>query len=252
MLLIHHISLSPEQLKLIPQSKRRLLVLVAHAANELSVLSKLFHFMAGPSSDVAILMQAENMQALVIGRLLAGKIYECWNLLKSAFFGNAISKDYEQKFDPEASAALSQLKKYFGRENITATVRNGHTFHYSLDQVDGDFNTLTEGDALDIYLAKSVTNTLYVFGDTIAGRAMLEGIKPGAHQEGYEALLLETSLAVKHMQTMIDTIMDLCFQKHLGGNLYVLGAKMIKIKGAPDSQTVKIPYFIEIYDDKDE
>lgn len=154
MLRIHHIALSPEQLNLIPQSERRLLVLVAHAANELSVLSKLFHFMAGASPNVAMLMQAENMQALVIGRLLTGKIYECWKLLTSAFFGKALSKDYEQKFDAEGSASLSWLKKYFGRDNVIATVRNEHAFHYSLDQVDGGFATLAEGDALDIYLAK--------------------------------------------------------------------------------------------------
>jgi hypothetical protein len=251
MLRIHHIALSPEQLNLIPQSERRLLALVAHAANELSVLSKLFHFMAGASPNVAMLMQAENMQALVIGRLLTGKIYECWKLLTSAFFGKALSKDYEQKFDAEGSASLSWLKKYFGRDNVIATVRNEHAFHYSLDQVDGGFATLAEGDALDIYLAKSVTNTLYAFGDTIAGRAMLESIKPGAHQEGYEALLQETLLAVNHMQTVIGTIMALCFEKHFGGSLYDLGAKTIEIEGAPDSQTVKIPYFIEIHDEND-
>lgn len=251
MLRIHHIALSPEQLNLIPQSERRLLALVAHAANELSVLSKLFHFMAGASPNVAMLMQAENMQALVMGRLLTGKIYECWKLLTSVFFGKALSKDYEQKFDAEGSASLYWLKKYFGRDNVIATVRNKHAFHYSLDQVDGGFATLAEGDALDIYLAKSVTNTLYAFGDTIAGRAMLESIKPGAHQEGYEALLQETLLAVNHMQTVIGTIMALCFEKHFGGSLYDLGAKTIEIEGAPDSQTVKIPYFIEIHDEND-
>lgn len=96
-----------------------------------------------------------------------------------------------------------------------------------------------------------MTNTLYAFGDTIAGRAMLESIKPGAHQEGYEALLQETLLAVNHMQTVIGTIMALCFEKHFGGSLYDLGAKTIEIEGAPDSQTVKIPYFIEIHDEND-
>jgi hypothetical protein len=251
MMRVHHISLSLEQLNLIPQSERRLLALVAHAANELSVLSKLFHFMAGASHDVVMLMQAENMQALVIGRLLTGKIYECWKLLTSAFFGTALSKDYERKFDAEASVSLSWLKKYFSHDNVIATVRNEHAFHYSLKQVDGGFDTLEERDSLDIYLAKSVTNTLYAFGDTIAGRAMLESIKPGAHQEGYEVLLQETLLAVNHMQTVIGAIMDICFQKHLGGNLYTLGAKMIEIEGAPDSPAVKIPYFIEIHDDED-
>lgn len=251
MLRVHHIALSLQQLNLIPQSERRLVILVAHAANELSVLSKLFHFMAGASPNVAMLMQAENTQALVIGRLLAGKIYECWKLLQSAFWGKALSRDYEKKFDAEASVSLSWLKKYFSRDNVIARVRNVHAFHYSLEQIDDGFATLVEGDPLDIYLAESVTNTLYAFGDTIAGRAMLENIKPGAHEEAYEVLLQETLLAVNHMQTVIGTIMDICFQKHFGGNLYSLGAKTVEIEGVSDSQTVKIPYFIEIHNDKD-
>lgn len=98
MVRIHHIRLTRKQLDTIPEPERRLLVLMAHAGNELNVLSKLFHFSARAESTTPILVEAENAQSMVIGRLLTGKIYECWKLMQSAFFGTGISKTYESQF----------------------------------------------------------------------------------------------------------------------------------------------------------
>lgn len=243
---IHHITLSRTQLDSIPESERRLLVLMAHAGNELNVLSKLFHFSAKAKSETPILQEAENAQSMVIGRVLTGKIYECWKLMQSAFFGSGLSKKYEPQFDPEASAALKALKQCFGRENLIEKVRNGHAFHYSPEQIDAGYRTLVDGDPLEVYLAKANANTVYTFADTIAGRAMLEDIKPGDHQRAFEMLVEETSKAVGRINEVIGATMTICFKTYLGGDLYALGAKVIEIEGAPDSQSVSIPYFVEI------
>ena len=224
---------------------------MAHAANELNVLSKLFHFSAKAASKTPLLTQAENTQSLVLGRVLTGKIYECWKLLQSAFFRTAISKTYQPQFDKEALEALEALKRYFGRNNIIATVRNEHAFHYSPKQVDAGYRTLVDDDPLEVYLAKSNANTLYTFGDTIAGRAMLESIKPGNHQAAFEMLIDETAKAVALINTVIGAMMTICFKTYMGGDLYAMGAKIIEIEGAPDSQDVSIPYFIEIVEQHD-
>jgi len=248
---IHHITLSRTQLDAVPETERRLLVLIAHASNEINVLSKLFHFSARAASKTPILMQAENTQSLVLGRVLTGKIYECWRLLKSAFFGTALSKTYQPQFDEEALQALEALKRYFGRDNIIATVRNLYAFHYSTDQVDAGYQRLVEGDPLEVYLAKSNANTLYTFGDTIVGRAMLESIKPGDHQAAFEMLVDETTKAVARINTVIGATMAICFKTYIGDDLYAMGAKLVEIEGAPDSQDVSIPYFIEIVEQND-
>ena len=251
MVRIHHVTLSRKQLDLVPEPERRLLVLMAHADNELNVLSKLFHFSARAKSKTPILMQAENTQSMVLGRVLTGKIYECWKLMQSAFFRTEISKKYEPQFDAEASEALDGLKRYFGRNNVIETVRNGHAFHYSPEQIDAGYQTLVDGDPLEVYLSQSNANTLYAFGDTIAGRAMLEAIKPGDHQRAFEMLVDETTKAVARINTVIGAAMAICFKTYLGDDLYALGAKVIDIEGAPDSQTVSIPYFVEIAEGND-
>jgi hypothetical protein len=248
---IHHITLSRVQLESIPEGERRLLVLAAHAANELNVLSKLFHFSVGGKTDVPILMQAGNAQSLVLGRVLAGKIYECWNLLKSAFFSTALSKSYVPQFDEEAKQALEGIKRYFGRENPIASVRNKHAFHYALDQIDAGYRAVIDGDPLEIYLAKANANTLFAFGDTIAGRAMLETIKPGDARGAFETLIDDTTKMVGLLNTVTGQIMAICIKAHLGSDLYSLGARVIEVEGAPESQEVSIPYFIEIVDEGD-
>lgn len=252
MVRIHQITLSRKQLDAVPEHERRLLVLMAHADNELNVLSKLFHFSTKAESKTPIQMQARNTQAMVLGRVLTGKIYECWNLMQSAFFRSGISKKFESQFDAEASEALDGLKRYFGRDNLIARVRNGHAFHYSTDQIDAGYRTLVDGDPLEVYLAKSNANTLYTFGDTIAGRAMLEDIRPGDHKRAFEMLVEETARAVARINEVIGAVMAICFKTYLGGDLYALGAKDIEIEGAPGSQSVSIPYFVEIAEDNDE
>lgn len=248
---IHCITLSQAQLESIPEGERRLLILAAHAANELNVLSKLFHFSIGGKTDTPILVQAGNAQSLVLGRVLAGKIYECWNLLQSAFFATALSKSYVPMFDEETGQALDSIKRYFGRENPIASVRNKHAFHYALDQIDAGYRAVIDGDPLEIYLAKENANTLFAFGDTIAGRAMLEAIKPGDARGAFGILIDDTVKMVGLLNTVIGEIMAICIEAHLGGDFYSLCAKVIEVEGAPNSQEISIPYFIEINSDRD-
>ena len=251
MVRLHRITLSRSQLESVPEAERRLLILIAHAANELNVLSKLFRFSAGARSETPVLAQAENAQALILGRILTGKIYECWNLLQAAFFGAAISKTYVPRFDAEAAQSLESVKRYFGRENAISAVRNKHAFHYAPDQIDAGYRAVIDGDPLEIYLAKANANTFYAFGDTIAGRAMLETIKPGDALGAFETLINDTTKMVDRLSTVIGAIMVTCIQAHLGGDLYSLGATVIEVEGVPDSQEVSIPYFIEIAGESD-
>ena len=244
--MLHKIKLSRAQLDGIPEHERRLFILVSHASNELNVLSKLFHFTASASSDVDVVMKAENIQAVVLGRLLTGKIYECWILLQSSFFGTALSKKYEPQFDEIASQSLQTLKRYFSHENIIADVRNHHAFHYSPEQVEAGYQSLIDEDPLDIYLSESNANTLYEFADNIIGRAMLEGILPGDHERAFGKLIDDTASAVQNLNIVIGAIMTVCLHTYIGNDLDEMGAKIVQIEGVPESQGVYIPYFVEI------
>ncbi len=62
---IHHIAFSKERLGQIPAAEGNLFVLLGHAANEVGVLAKLFHYCAGNHSEEPILEKAEHIQGIV-------------------------------------------------------------------------------------------------------------------------------------------------------------------------------------------
>ena len=243
---LHHFRLTKTQLDAIPEVERTLMVLLAHAANELSVLTKLFHFASIDLGDHQLLVEARNAQALTLGRILTGKIYECWQLLQTAFFGTAISKKYEPKFDENAGIALTALKRYFSKTNLIATTRNKFAFHYAPDQIPAGYAKLGDNDALDVYLSKTNANTLYVFAETITGRSLMESIDPGDHAKSIGALIHETSLAIGWLNEVVGACMSTCLELHVGADLYSLGATTIEVAGAPDWRSVSLPYFVEI------
>jgi hypothetical protein len=243
---IHHITLSKEQLAGIPVQERNLFILLGHAANEVGVLAKLFHYCAGNHFEEPILEKAELTQAMLLGRLLTGKIYEFWKLMQNGYFGTGLSKTYRDILDEEARSTLEAMKRYFGQDNLIARVRNGHAFHYDVQQIEDGFRAVVEGEALDIFLSKSNANSLYAFSDTIAGRAMLEAICPADPANAMNLLIVETSRAVAWINAVTGGLMMKCLERYLGGDLYSLGAEVITLKDAPSSQTVSIPYFVQI------
>jgi hypothetical protein len=243
---LHHIVLSKEQLARVPVQERNLFVLLGHAANEVGVLAKLFHYCAGNHFEEPVLEKAEHTQALLLGRLLTGKIYEFWKLIQNGYFGTGLSKTYRDILDQEASSALDVMKRYFSQDNLIARVRNGHAFHYDVQQIEDGFRTIVEGEALDIFLAEANANSLYAFSDTIAGRAMLESIYPTDPAKALNLLISETSRAVGWINIVAGGLMMKCLERYLGGDFYSLGARVINLEGTPSSQSVCIPYFVEI------
>ncbi len=57
---LHHFKLTRQQLDAIPEAERNLLVLVGHAANELSVLTKLFQFCSKHEARTEVEVEARN------------------------------------------------------------------------------------------------------------------------------------------------------------------------------------------------
>jgi hypothetical protein len=239
-------SLTKAQLAAVPEAERNLFVLLGHAANELAVMAKLFHFSAGNHSENPVLEKAENTQALLLGRLLTGKIHEFWELIRTGYFATAISRAYRNDLPPETQAALDAMGRYFGQDNLIARVRNSHAFHYDVRQIAEGFRALSDDEPLDVYLSRMNPNSLYAFADTISGRALLENVVPGDPERAFSALIAETSRAVGWVNEISGGLMVAFLTRHLGGNLYALGAREIRLEGAPNSQDVSIPYFVEI------
>jgi hypothetical protein len=154
-------------------------------------------------------------------------------------------------FDSEGRGAIDSLGRYFGRANLIETVRNNFAFHYSPEQIRAGYQTLVNGDPLDVYLSRTNANTLYAFAESIAGRSLMESIDPADHARAFDSLIVETSRAVGWFNTLVGACMATCLRRHIGGDLYALGAHVINVEGAPDWRGVELPYFVELAENGD-
>ena len=241
-----YFTLSKKQFDAIPEPDRALIVLMGHAANELNILHKLFYFCTTQEEKDSLLIQAQNAQAMTAVRVMAGKTFECWQLLRTTFF-NGISKIYEPQFNDKANKSLDSLKQYFRRKNHIKLVRNNFAFHYSHKQISTGYKSVTEGDKLDVYISQKTNgNSLYAFAETIVMRSMLESINTDDHFHALETLAEEISEVIKWFNIVIAACISTCLKMYVGEDPEKVSARMIEIEGAPNLDSVKIPYFIEI------
>jgi hypothetical protein len=96
-----------------------------------------------------------------------------------------------------------------------------------------------------VYLAPTNANTLYVFAETIASRSMMNAIDPEDHAEAFANLIRETSRIYGYFSEVASAIMLACFERHLGGSLYELGANVVKLEGTPNWRSIDLPYFVD-------
>lgn len=243
---LRQIDISKAQLDKIPVAERRLMVLVAHAANELNVLRKLFLFSVASEDETGLAGIAKNTQALTLAKLLTGKLVAFWEMFDRCYFKSKLSLEYAQVIDEETRNSIDELKKHFSKRSLLRTVRNRYSFHYSLDELDSGYSVTVDGDPLQLFVAEHEANSLYTFADTIVGRSMLECIEPGEHEKAFKALVNEASMVGNLVGTVAKNLIAFCARKHLRGEDGSIGATDVQVQSAPDSSAVTIPFFINI------
>lgn len=242
MMKITKIKFSREALSKIPERERILFVSLAHAANELNVLSKLYQIAMNPPQN-EIERKAMVVQAFLIGKMLAGKLYETWNLFTKAYFGTKISKIYEPLFDSDAQNSLKFLKNYFNNENVISLVRNRFAFHYGADQIQGGFEAMEHDAILDMYLDAYNPNTMYSFADDIVNFAMFEAIAPGDQKLAVKKFMDDTSAVNGHFSTLLGACMAIAIAKYLSDEAAPENRSNFVISNAPNWKELRLHYF---------
>jgi hypothetical protein len=80
---VHHVELDRGKLAAMPEAERVLLLLLAHASNEINVLTKLIMMMRKDDAPSPIIDHVEAGQTFILMRLLIGKLHEAWELFKN-------------------------------------------------------------------------------------------------------------------------------------------------------------------------
>lgn len=243
---IQRINITIEQLRQIPDHERALIVVLAHALNEVNVLNKLIFLCTNFDIEPRWKAHAHASQAFVLARLLIGKLNEAWNAIQKGYFGSQLSKKYANYLEPSATKALNDLKTYFGRKNLLYEVRNNFSFHYSLEHAATTIPDDTPTDDLTIFLHETHGNSLYYFAEYLMSKALIDSISPNDPESALNTLLTEMSTVVDCLNEFVQGLLFVVLDNHIGEDVLRQSVKEIDLGIVVRSIDVRIPYFFEI------
>lgn len=243
---IRRISFTVSEFSVIPTNERALLVILAHALNEINTLNKLLAISTHFDHEPKWVATAQSTQALVLARVLIGKLHEAWIAVSKGYFKSKLCQTYDPELDPAASAALAALKSYFGKKSLVNSVRNDFSFHYSLEQAAAPIPDDIPSEEMSIYLDQALGNSLYLFAEVVMNVALTGGISPANPEAALDRLISEMSEVVAHLNTFGQGLLVALLERHLGGDKLRKSMQFLETGAAPQYRDLKIPYFIDL------
>jgi hypothetical protein len=234
------VAIPKSKLVLIPEDERIFFVQLTYLLNELYILQKSIYFSTQETSNV-IERKGRNSQALFFVRIQAGKLFEGWELLQKKFFSTKISQKYEIEFSDLGRNSLTELKRYFGKENIISMIRNEFAFHYShesSDKIKELILDVPDSEVFEMYLSEEHGNCLYDISQVLVNIAILNSIDSSDTQKALEKILQEVHQVTKWFLDFGGDCV-LIIMKNSG-----LQHGEIEIPDPPSINEVILPYFV--------
>ena len=248
---IYRVKLDRAKLAAMPETERVLLLLLAHASNEINVLSKLILMMRKDTPPSPIIDHVEAGQSFILMRLLIGKLHEAWELFKSRVQSDrVIAGTYIPRLRPEAATALRELNRHFGQGSALTAIRNKISFHYSDKEnlTEANLQQLADSEPLQFYLSKTVGNSFYHAAELIAqlGAINLAKAPPGdssgsmsAEAHAFAALCDEIIDVSRHITELFGELIGML------GQDAVSDVVTEQVPDGPKLSTFSLPYFFD-------
>lgn len=199
---------------------------------------------------------AQMTQAMMLARVLHGKLSELWTVLGKGYFGTKLSRIYSPLLDVAGAAGIGALKNYFGPANLVNTVRNKFAFHYSLDQALTNIPDDMGPEELTILMHETDHgSSLYYFAEFLMRKALLEAITPGEQSDSLDEVgaaqsmkkfFSEMTLIVDAANNFSHDFISLVIAHHVGLDALRATSCEVIVADVPESSAVQIPFFITI------
>ena len=237
-------TLPKHELAKLSAADRQLFFLSGHILNELNSLNKVFSWClhSGSESPSKTRNVAQGMQSMIYARVLAGKLWEAWEALRTTWFASKPSPLLEQRLHQDSAAALAEIKKYFSHSNLIFDVRNSFAFHYSATKLAENWETVADGDGLQIVLGGTIGNNIDLAAETIANAALFNAAAGADLEAGMAKFLDEVQTMTSHLTTFLEGITLVFLQVIFGAN-FSAKATEEEIGVELSFAKVQIPYF---------
>lgn len=228
----------------IPGDDRSLMIWCGHIHNELVVMLKFLGAVGYTNCDNATEVEANTVQLLTTAKIIAGKLWEGWLLIEAGMLKNKATREYVDQLNPEAVAALEELKKYFGSNNRLKQIRNSYAFHY-------DFNGLKElpegwenvPDELSFSVGAFPFHTLFFVSEVVVNKSMFLAFGANDAKEGARKFWDEISSVTTSMIRLCGGIFSSVIERHVG-KPGEIDAAIVGIPNPPRESEVVAPFYI--------
>ena len=189
---------SVEDFRFLDEDLKIFLVQLGHLLNEINILRKCVLICSEKSERPdGVEKSAQVIQALFFIRMLAGKLYEGWGMVKRSYFNACLSKQYESGLSPEATRALDKLKQYFNKKSsVVKELRQKFAFHYDRQVVRECLAAGLEGSRLCILSGGTRPTDLFLFADDLINNCILKHVDPNCGQTAMDMLVKEVACDV--------------------------------------------------------
>lgn len=235
---IHRISVTKDRLDNIPSIERAFYIHIGHLRHELMVLKKLLELSAKETPADPILSDVHLSQQFIIGRLLAGKVREGWELIKKAYFGTKLSLGIEKELPDDTTMALENLKKYFRTKNLIDCVRNEFAFHYDPERVQSQMLLVEQTDNLKIYIAET-EDVFFQLSDAIVQSAMLEAVQEGDYIAAAEKFFKEIMVVSGQLVDFCDGCLHYMIEQYISYG----GSEQFEVPDPPNCDDLRLSFF---------
>lgn len=235
---LYKISFTKGQLKQLDEKEVVFIVQIANLLQELSVLQKMI-YISSKGVENAIERMAENSQAMLFYRILAGILFEGWNIIHCKTYKPVIGI-YYPLFDDKAKKSFEEIKNYFKvKNNLIERLRNNFSFHYNFGYVRDYIRSLPDSEPLDMLIASEHGNCRYTAGDMIINAAILKSIDKNDMESAIKIFLDEVrNITRKFLDFAGECI--LVFAKRCPK----LAGESLVLKNVPKLDELRLNYFV--------
>jgi len=238
-----HITFTKKDLECIPEDEAAFLLQIGGLIHEVISLQK-FIYISSHGVENPIQRMAENAQGMYFYRLLAGILFEGWNLITQTHneYKIIIAK-YKPHLDNIAKSALEKLQIYFSdKNNSCAKIRNNFSHHYNYGQIRNVLRKWPENDKFEIYLSEMHANCRYMASDIVTNLAMLGTTEVHDISPKLDTLLKEISEMARAFIDLISEYLSLILQKLIEETN--IEGKEISIGSVPSLDEIRLHYFV--------
>ena len=237
---IHQLRFTHAELKALGEPERKLFIAAAHAANEITVLQKALVRSMGFPANQDEAKKATSTQNLVLAKLLAGKLNEAWQMLRTCYF-SGISRELNPLHPDEPKAAERALNRYFGRRNAINEVRTNFASHYSPDGIIEALDQLSDEFEFEGYIGEEVGNSLFYFAEEPVFRQLTDSIPHDEKEQPFDRFISDVSVVARDVLTLLGSIIIVLMSKFCPGR--ALTNIEVEDADAPAISVSRLPYF---------